>query len=245
MSSVLVLQHEVMEPLGTLGESLQAAGVRTQHIRVYDGEPVPANLGQFQGLVVMGGPMGVYEQDKYPYLTEELRLIRHVWEEGIPILGVCLGSQLLASALGATVEVSPHPEIGWHPIMMSEAAVTDPLWTGLSPAWMGFHWHEDIHGLPAGAVRLAHSQGTPTQAFRDGPHAYGFQFHLEVNSVIIGDWLGSPAAEPGDGVQSRAEILAGMQAHLGEMQALASTVFGRWARLVTKTENLTESLVTA
>jgi GMP synthase (glutamine-hydrolysing) len=245
MSSVLVLQHEAMEPLGTLGEALQTVGVRAQHIRVYDGEPVPESLGGAQGLVVMGGPMGVYEQDKHPYLTEELRLIRHVWEEGIPILGVCLGSQLLASALGASVEVSPHPEIGWHPIIMSEAATDDPLWTGLPPAWTGLHWHGDIHGLPAGAVRLAHSQWTPTQAFRDGPHAYGFQFHLEVTAEIIGDWLGSLTAEPGDGVQSRAEILDGMQAYLGEMQTLAATVFGRWARLVTKTESLTESLVTA
>jgi GMP synthase-like glutamine amidotransferase len=235
-TDVLVLQHDESEPLGSITGELHSAGLVPRFVRGFAGEEIPDDWGGAAGLIVMGGPMGVYEQDKHPWLTDELRLIRRAWEAGTPILGVCLGSQLLASALEADVAPSPHPEIGWHPVLMEKAAADDPLWAGLAPVWTGLHWHGDVHGLPAGAVRLAYSRRTPNQAFRDGPHAYGFQFHLEATAEIVHDWLGSLPA-PGEGVQSREEILAGMETHLAAMQALAARVFSRWARLVTKTES--------
>ena len=234
LPTVLVLQHEAVEPLGAIGDALCAAGVAARYVRVYDGEPVPGDLDGMDGLIVMGGPMGVSEQDRYPFLSDEIRLLQHTWREGLPILGVCLGSQLLAAALGAPVTPAPRPEIGWYDVFMTEAAAEDPLWTGMTSAWTGFHWHGDVHGLPPGATRLAHSGLTPCQAFRAGRHAYGFQFHLEVTRPIIEDWLATFAEEARDGTQDRAQILAGADRHLAAMRDIGVHVFGQWARLVTE-----------
>ena len=232
MSTVCVLQHEAVEPLGLIGVALSAAGVAARSVQVFAGEPVPTDLSGADGLIVMGGPMGVYEQDRYPFLAQEIALIQRAWRDDLPILGVCLGSQLLAAALGAPVTQAPRREIGWYPLAMTEAAASDPLWADLPVSWTGFHWHGDRHGLPNGATLLARSALTPCQAFRAGRHAYGFQFHMEVTPPIIDDWLSTFAEEQQDGTQDRAQVLAGADAHLAAMQAIGARVFGRWARLV-------------
>ena len=129
--------------------------------------------------------MGVHEQGSYPFLSDEIRLVEKALYEEKPVLGVCLGSQLLASALGADVRKGERKEIGWRRIRLAEAASEDSLLKGVQNSFMAFHWHGDVFKLPKGSVALASSVWTEYQAFRYGDKAYGFLFHMEVTEEII------------------------------------------------------------
>jgi GMP synthase (glutamine-hydrolysing) len=234
MSDILVLQHVHTEPLGTISDALDSRGLSYRYIRSYDGEDIPADLRNSVGLIVMGGPMGVYEQDRYPFLTEEMKLIELALERGMPVLGVCLGSQLLAAVLGAEVKPGPAPEVGWATVALSEEAAVDRLLHPAPAEFMGFHWHGDIFDLPAGAELLAASEKTECQAFRHGNNAYGFLFHMEVNDFMVRDWTNSNKpylAKAGVDVDA---IIAGIPQHLNDLQHTGRIVFGNWADLATR-----------
>jgi GMP synthase (glutamine-hydrolysing) len=140
----------------------------------------------------MGGPMNVDETERYPALAHEVAWLQKAVEAEIPVLGVCLGSQLLAKALGARVYANRVKEIGWYDIELVSSAADDPLFAGSPQTINIFQWHGDTFDLPAGAVQLARSPQCENQAFRFGKSAYGLQFHLEVTAEIIDDWLGEP-----------------------------------------------------
>ena len=145
------------------------------------------------------------------------------------MLGICLGAQLLAAALGARVAPGPAREIGWHPVALRPAARDDPLFAGLPPTFTAFHWHGDSFDLPAGAAWLASSPRTPYQAFRTGAASYGILFHLEVDEPAVRGMVAAFGAElDAAGVDGRA-VMAGAAAHLPALAACARTVFGRWA----------------
>jgi len=222
VTTVIVLQHVPQEPPGAIADALTGAGAKLRFVRPYAGDHVPSSLEGASGLVVMGGPMGVYEADRYPHLRDELRLIEAALRDNIPVLGVCLGSQLLAAALGAAVRPSGRQEIGWHSIRLTDAARSDPLWTGVAPEFMGFHWHGDIFDLPQGAVSLAASTLSTHQAFRSG-RAWGVLFHVEVSRAMVEGMVEAFAGE-------RA-ILAGINPHLPDLERIGRTVFNRWAAL--------------
>jgi GMP synthase (glutamine-hydrolysing) len=120
--------------------------------------------------------MGVYDAPRYPFLSAEMRLIEDALRRDKAVLGVCLGSQLLAAALGAQVVKGRQKEIGWHPVNLSPDAVSDPVWYQVAPSFMALHWHGDVFNLPAGAISLASSALTEYQAFRYGRSTYGFLF---------------------------------------------------------------------
>ena len=231
MSEVLVLQHEACEPLGMIKEALDRAGLTHRYIRAQNNDPVPAEIGSAAGLIVLGGPMGVHDQAQFPFLREELRLIREAVSQDVPVLGVCLGGQLLAHALGAAVGPNKQQEIGWHPVTMTAEAAADPLWKDLPKAWTGFHWHGDHFEAPPVAVSLASSALTPCQAFRFSRAAYGFQFHLEVTEIVVRDWTVEFAGELTKSNLTAAPILEGIPEHLLPMQVIAREVFGRWAAI--------------
>ena len=232
MSRVWVLQHIECENLGTIAHSLQSAGTSAQHIRTFEGQSVPKEMGDAAGLIVMGGPMGVSEQDRHPFLRQEIGLIDQALREEKPVLGICLGSQLLAAALGARVTKGKKKEIGWHGETLTEAVKRDPLWMGVEPSFTAYHWHGDIFELPPGAVSLASSELTKCQAFRYGHHAYGFLFHMEITEGMIKDMVKTFTDELQEiGLDGR-EIIKGAKDHLPRLQRVGELVFQRWAGLV-------------
>jgi GMP synthase (glutamine-hydrolysing) len=232
MSRVLIVQHVRAETAGTLGEILRAAHIPVKIVRVYDGERVPDSLADAGGLVVMGGPMGVYEQERYPFLRLELRLIEQALKQEKPVLGICLGSQLLAAALGAEVKPGKRKEIGWHRLRLKKSAAVDPLWTGVPSSFTAYHWHGDVFALPHGAVSLASSGMTRHQAFRYGKNAYGFLFHMEVTEKIIEEMVRAFTGELRQANLKGAAILGGAKKHLPRLSEIGDTVFSRWAGLL-------------
>lgn len=228
--TILVLQHAKCETPGLIADVLK--GYTLQTVRSYDGEPVPAELGDAAGLVVMGGPQSVYEQEKFPYLLDELHLIEHALRATKPILGVCLGSQLLAAALGARVTKAKQKEIGWHKVTLPFETRKDAIFNHLPFSFMALHWHGDVFDLPRSAVSLASSEMTDHQAFRHGFHAYGLLFHLEMTRAQIAEMTTTFADElKAAGVDAKA-LLAESDTHLQPLQEIGGLVFKRWASLL-------------
>jgi GMP synthase (glutamine-hydrolysing) len=184
MKDVLVLQHAGCEGLGILAAILAASHFNTKTVRGDLGESIPRELNDTAALVMMGGPMSVYEETRYPFLTGEIRLVESAVKAQVPVLGICLGSQILARALGAGVPAGLRKEIGWHSVNLEPAASGDLL-LGEGPGRLeGFHWHGDVFDLPEGATRLAHSDLTECQVFRY-QNAYGVLFHMEVTKDSV------------------------------------------------------------
>jgi GMP synthase-like glutamine amidotransferase len=153
------------------------------------------SLDGFDALIIMGGPMGVYEMDAYPFLKKEEVLIKEAIKRKMKILGICLGAQMIAHALGAEVYKGPQREIGWYDVEATEDGLRDEVFSSLvtsrSSLLTVFQWHGDTFNLPRGAVRLASSKIYPTQAFRFSDNVYAFQFHIEVTDKMMTEWLGN------------------------------------------------------
>ena len=233
MRTIRVIQHIECETPGTIADILNEKGISIQTVDAYKGEPVPKEMGAAAGLVIMGGPMGVYEEERYPFVCDEIRLIEQAVKEDKAVLGVCLGSQLLAKALGARVTKGKKKEIGWYPVSLTEGATKDRLWTGVEPSFIAYHWHGDVFELPRGAEPLASSALTPCQAFRYGERAYGFLFHMEVTEKIIGEMVRTFAAELKEERLDGQEIVKAAQNYLPRLQDTGAVVFRRWAELLT------------
>lgn len=234
MLSVRVIQHVDCETLGAIADVLEGAEIPYRYIRPFAGNPVPPDIGDSAGLIVMGGPMGVYEKDSYPFLIEEMRLIEKTLHAEKPVLGICLGSQLLAAALGAPVAKSERKEIGWFPVSLSGSCSNDPLWSGIGSPFVAYHWHGDIFDLPNGAVSLASSAITEHQAFRYGRNAYGFLFHMEVTPTIIREMVKTFGDELREAKVEGAEMLRRAPDYLPRLQTIGHLVFHKWASLVGK-----------
>ncbi len=215
---VRVFRHIPFEHLGRIADSLTSHRIEFEYAGPFDGGGF--DLDGAAGLILMGGPMSA--NDDLAYLRAELELIERAAHKGLPILGICLGSQLIAKALGARVRVYVNrvKEIGWYPIEWTEAAERDALHSGLRGSETVFHWHGETFDLPAGAELLASSPACRNQAYRVGANIYGFQYHLEVTPEMIADWLDqdancgvsscrnhrSPSSDPGLNAARLAEL---------------------------------------
>ena len=231
MSEILVLQHAEAETLGSIAGALTARGHRFRYVRGFAGEPVPERL-EADGLVVLGGPMSAYEGARWPFLAGEVRLVQSALELEKPVLGVCLGSQILASALGARVYPSGGKEIGWHPVQLDLEFQRDRLFASAGQVFTAFHWHGDVFDLPKGAVSLGHSARTFHQGFRHGGKAYGLLFHIEVTAELVDGMVRAFPDEMREAGVEASTLLDGNAQHLERVQKLAADVFGGWAALV-------------
>lgn len=226
---ILVLQHIACEHPGAFSDVMREHDVEPVPVELDEDEPLP-DWQEYDGVLAMGGPMSVNDEAEHPWLVEEKRLVREAVEAGRPFLGVCLGVQLFASALGARVYPTPEPEVGVLAVELTEEGYLDPLLGALSEPLVSLQWHGDTFDLPAGAELLASSPLVPNQAFRVGERAYGIQFHLEVTADQVREWSQVPAYQASlekalgpeagraflEEAERRAPELAGQARHLFE-----------------------------
>lgn len=181
---ILVLVHDPLVPPGTLGRFLREHRRPYRALRLYAGEAVPGDPREAEAIVSLGGGMRVLDEGRHPFLALETALLSRAVARGVPVLGIGLGAQLLARALGGTVLRAPVPEFGWGTATLTRAGRRDPLFDGLNSPLSVFLWHEDTFTLPPGAELLATADACENQAFRYG-NSWGLQFHPEVDSRII------------------------------------------------------------
>lgn len=234
MSRLLVFQHVAAEPLGTLDPLIRRRGHRIRFVNFERDPDAQPNVDRYRGLVVLGGPMNVEDQGRRPHLRMELRAIERMLAQGKPVLGICLGAQLLAHVLGARVSRHHEAEIGWHRLHTTAAGRADPVLSPLGSAATVFQWHRYRFDVPSSATHLACTGGCPPQAFRWGETAYGFQFHLEMDQPLIERWLDTPAyrRELTEAGLDADAIRAQTDRHIAPMQAHADAVFNGFLDLV-------------
>ncbi len=188
MKELLVVQHVECEGLGSFESVIREQGLSVTSVNTGKGERIGGDK-MYDALILLGGPMGVYEVDEYPFLRDEMELIRTYHREGKPVLGICLGAQLIAEALGGKVYKGEEKEIGWYRIYLTGEGRRDPLFRSMPDVPVVFQWHGDTFELPEEGIRLAYSYIYPNQAFRIGKNIYGLQFHIEVTEDMVKEWL--------------------------------------------------------
>ncbi len=188
--SVYILKHASNEDAGTILDYLRRKNISFESIDLYNGAKLPEDLSVVRSVVIMGGPMNVYEEEKFPFLKDEDLFIRRLLDRNIPILGVCLGSQLIAKASRSRVTKAPVEEVGWDTVELTREALKDSLFSRIGENTLKvFQWHGDTFDLPKNATLLAQGQAVKHQAFRLKDNVYGLQFHVEVNRAMLADWF--------------------------------------------------------
>ncbi len=185
---VLVIQNVEGEGTGQLGAALAEANARIDHRHPYAGQTLPSDSSEHDAIIVLGGPQNALDDEACPYFAQLLDLIRDFEAKDRAILGVCLGSQLMARAFGGRNQVGGASEFGWQPVTLTEAARADPVLGGLPQQFPSFEWHDDTFSLPEAAVHLAGNDTVPNQAFRIGRAAYAIQFHFEADTSVVRRW---------------------------------------------------------
>ena len=230
MAKVLVFQHVPAEPLGTLDPMLRNRGHRIRYVNFHRNPQAQPDVDRYDALIVLGGPQMPDQGDIHPHLNVEMRCIERALRRDMPVLGICLGAQLLAYALGGGVRALKEWEIGWYELEPTYLSAADPLFCALPEPHPVFQWHGYTFDLPTGALHLARSETCENQAFRYGHHAYGLQFHLELDERLINRWLTYPEYRADLEAQGRGEDAEAIreQTHrlIGQSVALSQEIFG-------------------
>lgn len=214
----LVLTHVDHEGPGLFGGLLREAGVDVRTVRLHRGERIPG-LGELDAAISMGGPMNVYEEALHPFLRDETDFLRAAASRGLPVLGVCLGAQMIAKAAGAAVTKSPVAELGWETVTLTDAGAADPLFRGLPRTLPVFQWHGDTFAVPEGGALLAIGDACRNQAFRHAT-SYGLQFHVEADRSSLAAWFA--------GAPQEREILRRHDELAPRMEELARALLGNF-----------------
>lgn len=186
---IVIIKHVDIEGPGSIEEFFSNTAWDLKTVNLNSGGLLPDEFDDIEAIISLGGPMNVYEVDKYPFLKDEDEFLKKAVKQKVPILGICLGAQLLAKACGAKIRKATQKEVGWHKVSLTQEGKIDQLLTH-SPLYLNvFQWHEDTFDIPESAVLLAESAVCKNQLFRFGPNAYGMQFHIEVTPAMVELWV--------------------------------------------------------
>ncbi len=230
---VLIVKHVEIEGPGLIEFCLDRKRISYQVLSLESDVALP-KPDNFTHIVLLGGPMNVYEEDRYPFLRHEDLFIKEAIQRGKSILGICLGAQLMAKALGAKIFKAPVKEVGWHDVSLTRIGSRDPLFDDLPKTFPVFQWHEDTFEIPKAGKLIATSSPISHQAFRYGENAYGLQFHLEVTEEMIFDWMetyeeenGGAQASPHSKTQVLTETAIKIEAYTRRGMKFLENFFGR------------------
>ena len=226
--SAVALRHVAFEDLGLLSPILAEAGWTVSTCSAPSDDLRSAAIENADLLIVLGGPIGVYEEESYPFLTQEIALLERRLAQDRPVLGICLGCQLMARALGARVFPGTTKEIGWDPIALTQAGEVSCLAPLAEPGAKVLHWHGDTFDLPTGAVRLASSTHYDNQAFAYGARALGLQFHLEADPRGLEEWYVGHATELAAAGISVAQLRTATATSAPLLRPKAQAIFRHW-----------------
>lgn len=234
MKPVIIFRFLDREGAGYLGDFLSAQNIPTQLIKIDEGEAIPASILAYSGMVLMGGPMSV--NDNLPWIAPILALIREAKDNDIPVLGHCLGGQLMSKALGATISQNPIKEIGWGEVTVSQNDAAKN-WFGSIETFNAFHWHGETFGLPQGASHLLSSPYCQNQAWSIGKHL-AFQTHIEMTVEMVQKWCQEGADEllesaDSIAVQQAAKMQENLPIHVFFLQKVAKQVYTQWIKGLT------------
>jgi GMP synthase (glutamine-hydrolysing) len=228
--SAVALRHVAFEDLGLLAAVMEAEAWNVSFCEAAIDDLTHSSIRSADLLIVLGGPIGVYETDAYPFLKAEIALLDYRLSRNLPTLGICLGAQLMARALGSRVYAGPVKEIGWGRVELTGEGKASCLGALDAPEAAVLHWHGDTFDLPGGAVRLASNRNYENQAFAHGPNALGLQFHLEADPRQLEEWYVGHAAELAATKISVAELRAATLQRADRLKPLANRVFTHWLR---------------
>jgi GMP synthase (glutamine-hydrolysing) len=232
--AIVVFEHHAMETSARLGQTLRDHGHQLKVVRLYAGDPIPADLDDVDGVVSMGGPMNVDQAEQHNWINQETSFLKDTHEAGLPIVGICLGAQLIAHALGGKVEKMDQPEIGWHPLNQFRPGFPDTLFGGIPWTTHQFHTHgQQVAELPPAGVLMASSDACKNQAFRVGLTTYCFQYHFEwtrsdIDGILdqFATWIQEAGGDV-DAIRRDTETKYDLYRHMGDRlcESLATLVF--------------------
>lgn len=229
---ILFVKNIDIEGPETMGGYFGKKGVTVKTVGLDTGGSLPEDFGDLEAVVVLGGPMNVYEEDTYPFLKDEDVFIKKILEQRIPFLGICLGAQLLAKAAGARVGRSPKEEIGFSNIQLTEDGKKDPLFNGIPKIVEIFQWHGDMFEIPVKAELLASSKDCPHQALKVGPCAYGLQFHIEITDKSIREWSEEYWRDKPECAVQKSVMLADYQNKKAQFTRIADKIYENFLGII-------------